>query len=298
MKKIAVLAGVVLTLAMATTSAEAQGRRDYGRDGKWERLGCEEVGRRPDWDVISVGRREGRFSAIRLEAQGNSISILDLKVVYGNGAPDDISVRTEINEGDSTRPLDLRGRDRSIDRIEIVSKKDFRGPGRGRARVCVFGLVADDDRRGDDRYGGGRGDDRGGRGDDRGGRGDDRGGRGDDRYGGGGGGRGGDWEELGCQSVGLLGDRDVIRVGRREGRFKAIKLRVSGNDVHIIDLKVVYGNGAPDDISVRSDIRQGGETRPLDLRGYERSIDRIELIYRAKPNFRGRAKVCALGLQN
>jgi hypothetical protein len=284
MKKIAVLAGVVLTLAMATTSAEAQGRRDYGRDGKWERLGCEEVGRRPDWDVISVGRREGRFSAIRLEAQGNSISILDLKVVYGNGAPDDISVRSEINEGDSTRPLDLRGRDRSIDRIEIVSKKDFRGPGRGRARVCVFGLVADDDRRGDDRYGGGRG--------------DDRGGRGDDRYGGGGGGRGGDWEELGCQSVGLLGDRDVIRVGRREGRFKAIKLRVSGNDVHIIDLKVVYGNGAPDDISVRSDIRQGGETRPLDLRGYERSIDRIELIYRAKPNFRGRAKVCALGLQN
>jgi hypothetical protein len=272
MKQPMVFAGVILTLAMAATSADAQGRRGGGdRDGNWERLGCEEVRGRVDQDVISVGRREGRFKAIRLEAQGNSVSILDLRVVYSNGAPDDIQVRSEINEGDSTRPLDLRGRDRSIDRIEIVSKKDFRGPGRGRARVCAFGLVADDDRRDGDR----RDDDRRG----------DRG-------------RGNDWEELGCQSVGLLGDRDVIRVGRREGRFKAVKLKVSGNDVNILDLKVVYANGDPDDIQVRSQIRQGGETRPLDLRGRERSIDRIELIYRAKPNFKGRARVCAEGLRD
>jgi hypothetical protein len=265
MKRGAVFAGVILTLAMAATSAEAQGRRGGGdRDGNWEQLGCEDVGRRgADRDTINVGRREGRFSAIRLEAQGNSVSILDLKVIYTNGAPDDIQVRSEINEGDSTRPLDLRGRDRAIDRIEIVSKRDFRGPGRGKARVCVFGRVAEDDRRGDRD-----------------------------------GGRGGGWEELGCQSVGLLGDRDVIRVGRREGRFKAIRLNVSGNDVHILDLKVVYTNGAPDDIQVRSEIRQGGQTRPLDLRGRERAIDRIELIYRAKPNFKGRARVCAEGLKN
>ena len=109
--------------------------------------------------------------------------------------------------------------------------------------------------------------------------------------------RGDRWEELGCQSVGLLGDRDTIKVGRREGRFKAIKLNVSGNDVHIMDLKVIYTNGAPDDIQVRSEIRQGGETRPLDLRGRERAIDRVELVYRAKPNFKGKAKVCVTGLQ-
>lgn len=275
MRRSTVFAGAMLVLAMAATSAEAQGRR--GDDDNWERLGCEEVGRRPDWDVISVGRREGRFKAIRLEAKGNSVSLLDLKVVYANGEPDRIPVRSELREGESTRPLDLIGRERAIDRIEIVSKKDFRGPGRGRAAICVFALAANDDRRGDDRRGDRRDDDR----------------RGDDRRGG----YGGNWEELGCQSVGLLGDRDVIRVGRREGQFKAIKLKVSGNDVNILDLKVVYGNGAPDDIPVRSEIRQGGETRPLDLRGYDRAIDRIELIYRAKANFRGRARVCALGLQ-
>ena len=230
-------------------------------DDHWEQLGCQRVGNRADFDEIKVGRREGRYKAIRLEARGNSISILDLKVIYSNGDPDDIQVRSDINEGDHTRPLDLRGRERSIDRIQIVSKKDFKGPGRGRAEVCVSGL------------------------------------QNDDRGGGGGGGGRADWVELGCQSVGFLGDRDVIKVGRREGRFKAIKLNVTGNSVNIMDLKVVYANGDPDDIQVRSEIREGGETRPLDLRGYDRSIDRIEMVYRAKPNFRGRAKVCVSGLQ-
>jgi hypothetical protein len=264
--KTRLIGSILLISAIAASSAYAQ-RRDENRggDGDWERLGCEDVGRRTDKDEIKVGRREGRFSAIRLEAKGNDVSILDLKVIYDRGDPDDIRVRSEIQEGSQTRPLDLRGRDRAIDRIEIVSKRDFKGRGRGKAQVCVYGLKAKDERRGDDRR-------------------DDR--RSDGR-----------WEELGCQSVGLLGDRDTIKVGRREGRFKAIRLNVSGNDVHILDLKVIYTNGDPDDIQVRSEIRQGGETRPYDLRGRERAIDRVELIYRAKPNFKGKARVCVSGLQ-
>ena len=105
------------------------------------------------------------------------------------------------------------------------------------------------------------------------------------------------WEQLGCQKVGFLVDRDVIRVGRRDGKFSAIRLEVSGNTVFMNDLKVVYGNGAPDDIPVRSEIRDGGQTRALDLKGRgERVIDRIEMTYRAKPNFKGSAKVCVMGL--
>jgi hypothetical protein len=284
MRVSALVAGALaLAWGLMPATADAQGRRG---DDRWELLGCERVGNRTDYDVIRVGRREGRFKAIQLEARGNSISVIDLKVIYANGAPDNIPVRSEINEGDRTRPLDLRGRERSIDSIELVTRKDFRGPGRGRAEVCVFGLQDDDrgGRWGDDRRDGDR--DRRGDGDR----------RGDDRGGGFGGGRA-EWVELGCRTVGLVADRDVIPVGRREGRFKAIKLSVGGNDVHILDLKVIYANGAPDDIQVRSRIRQGGETRPLDLRGWERSIDRVEMIYERRLNFRGRAKVCVLGLQ-
>lgn len=109
--------------------------------------------------------------------------------------------------------------------------------------------------------------------------------------------RGDKWEELGCQQVSFIGkDRDVIKVGRREGRFKAIRLHAKGNDVEVLDLKVIYANGAPDDIQVRSNIRQGSQTRPLDLRGRDRAIDRVEMTYKAKLNFKGIATVCVEGL--
>jgi hypothetical protein len=109
--------------------------------------------------------------------------------------------------------------------------------------------------------------------------------------------RGNNWVELGCQQVSFIGkDRDSIRVGRSEGRFKAIRLEARNNDVEVLDLKVVYSNGAPDDIQVRSNIRAGSRTRPLDLKGRERAIQRIELVYRSRPSFKGLATVCAEGL--
>ena len=49
--------------------------------------------------------------------------------IYANGQPDDIRVRRELREGDETRALDLKGRDRVIDRIELTTKREFKGRG-------------------------------------------------------------------------------------------------------------------------------------------------------------------------
>lgn len=234
------LALAVIAATWSAIGAASAQRRDQRDD--WEQLGCVEVGRRPDRDIISVGRREGRFTAIRLSAQGNDVLIEDLKVVYANGQPDDIRVREELRENAETRPLDLQGRDRAIDHIELTLRRDFKGRGHGRATVCVSGFQAEGPRRGDVVEA-----------------------------------RRGGWEELGCVGVGLRPDFDIIEVGRREGRFKAIRLRAKGGDVDIDNLKVVYGNGDPDNIPVRSLLREGQETRPLDLQGWERFISRIEL---------------------
>jgi len=68
------------------------------------------------------------------------------------------------------------------------------------------------------------------------------------------------------------------------------------SSVELLDLKVVYANGAPDDITVRSNIRAGTKTRPLDPKGRERAIQQIEMVYRWRPSFRGVATVCAEGL--
>jgi hypothetical protein len=105
------------------------------------------------------------------------------------------------------------------------------------------------------------------------------------------------WVELGCQQVSFIGkDRDSIKVGRREGRFKAIRLSARGNDVEVLDLKVIYADGQPDDIQVRSRLRAGTQTRPLDLKGRQQAIDRIEMVYKSRPSFKGMATVCVEGL--
>ncbi|MEZ5819085.1 MAG: hypothetical protein R3D44_18600 [Hyphomicrobiaceae bacterium] len=108
--------------------------------------------------------------------------------------------------------------------------------------------------------------------------------------------RPGTWELLGSQKVGFKVDRDVIRVGRQDGRFRAIKLRVLDNDIELLDLRVVYGNGEPDNIPVRQFLRRNSETRTIDLRGNTRFIREIQMTYKSRPNFRGRATVQVFGL--
>ncbi len=255
--------GAVLAAALMFTGVMASDALAQRRDSDWVDLGCQTVSFRVDRDVLRVGRRDGRFGAIRLHARGGDVEMLDLRVIYGNGQPDDIQVRRILRRGDRTNPLDLRGGERVIDRIEMVYRAvpNFRGR---EAIVCVEGLAqaaspppppppppsA------------------------------------------------GAWVELGCKQVSLFGrDRDTVPVGRREGRFKSIRLHVRGADVEMLDLKVIYANGEPDDIPVRHVIRQGERTRPLDLRGWERSINRVDMVYRTIPNFKGLAHVCVEGLQ-
>jgi len=261
--RVAALASALVLVGAMATGAMAQPR---DRAGDWAELGCQRVSFQTDRDTIRVGRREGRFSAIRLTSRGGDVEVLDLKVIYANGEPDDIQVRHILRRGDRTRPLDLRGRERSIDRIEMLYRTvpNFRGR---EAMVCVEGLQG-------------------------------RVAEGPPPSPGPGPGPGGNWVELGCKQVSLFGrDRDTVRVGRREGRFKAIRLHVRGADVEMLDLRVIYANGAPDDIPVRHVIRQGERTRPLDLKGWERAIDRVDMVYRTIPNFKGLANVCVEGLQ-
>jgi len=138
---VSALAGAV---ALAGTFAnDALAQRREGRE-EWVELGCKEVSFRVDRDVLPVGRQEGRFYAIRLYARGGAVEMLDLKVIYANGDPDDIRVRHILDRGERTRPLDLRGRARSIRMIEMV----YRALPNRRDRepiVCVEGLPRERD---------------------------------------------------------------------------------------------------------------------------------------------------------
>jgi hypothetical protein len=115
----------------------ADARRE--RSGGWVLLGAQRAEMlNNDRDTIEVGQRFGRMSAIRLAVKRRSVRINGVRVVYGNGETEDIPIGRELSEGQSTDPIDLRGRGRIIERIELSyrSKLTFKGEG----VVEVWGL--------------------------------------------------------------------------------------------------------------------------------------------------------------
>ena len=114
--------------------------------------------------------------------------------------------------------------------------------------------------------------------------------------GGSGGGGMGDWVRLGCKDVRFLVDRDTLRVGR-DGRFAALRLKVRNAPVEMFSLRVTFGNGARLDVPVREVLLPGMGSRPIDLMGNNRGIDRIDMLYRSIPTNKGTAEVCIDGLE-
>jgi hypothetical protein len=271
-KGLSVLAAALALAATLAVDAMAQRRDRDGDRRDWVLLGERTVSFRADRDAIDIRQaedwwRDRGFRRLHLIAERSDIHLMSVRLVYFNGFSEDFNVDRMIREGQD-QPIDLRGERKYLRRIELIyrSRPSFEG----RAVMKIYGVPA--------------------------------------RFGpspapvlppiGAGPGPGAEWVELGCKRVSLFGvDRDAIDVGRREGRFRAIRLHVRGADIQLLDLTVIYANGSPDTLPIRSLVRQGDHTRPLDLRGRGRSINRIEMTYVTIPNFKGQARVCAEGLQ-
>ena len=215
---------------------------------KEELLGTAVFEARPQRDVVKVGAKEGRFKAIRMEVKNNDVEVLDLKVVYGNGAADDIQVRESFKAGSSSRVIDLVGHKRAIK--EIVVTYVARKP----AKILFFGVE-------------------------------------------GAAASSASWERLGCKQVGFHVDRDTLKVGRKDGSFAKIKMKVKSAPIEFFGARVVFGNGGKQDIKFNQIVKAGSESRPIDLKGDERGISQIVLLYRSIPTFKGKAEVCVDGLQ-
>lgn len=88
------------------------------------------------------------------------------------------------------------------------------------------------------------------------------------------------WEKLGDRYVNHSVDRDEIKVTAKDGRFDAIKLRVTRRPVRFRDVKVHFGNGEVQDVEVRKRIPAGGETRVIALKGdQKRVIEKVVFWY-------------------
>lgn len=104
-----------------------------------------------------------------------------------------------------------------------------------------------------------------------------------------------EWRFIGDKNVRFGLDHDVIHLGNVSDDFRQIKLRVTEGPLKILDMKVYFDNDEVQDIALRSRIRQGGESRVIDLVGGSRHLKKIEFWYETRGFVKGRSSVAVWG---
>ena len=102
---------------------------------------------------------------------------------------------------------------------------------------------------------------------------------------------------LGEAHVDGAADHDKIKIGRSEGRSRALQIRVDYAAVEFNHVVVHYANGTSEEVQVRQKIRAGGSTRDIDLSGGDRAIDNVEFWYERANYGSTRPRVRLYGFQ-
>jgi hypothetical protein len=221
------LAGIAIAIAALPAQA-----------AQWVQLGEQTVNHRTDRDTLYVGAYEGRYEALRFRVTGNEVAFAEVRVIYGNGTSEVLDVKEHVQPGEVTRPYDLRGQHRIIERVEFLYQSESQWA--RRATVQVLGLM--DTATAGPSFG--------------------------------------EWTSLGTREVNLDVDHDTINLSYGAGRFRSIRFHVSGEPIHLYDIRVTFGNGQVQTLNFDEHIPAGSYSRSFDLAGRERVISRIDLVYK------------------
>ena len=101
------------------------------------------------------------------------------------------------------------------------------------------------------------------------------------------------WEKLGSKRVDFAGDHDVISVGRFEGFFTALQIRMKRGSINMQRMQVVFGNGQVKDIPLKNNFNEGDASRVIDLPGNVRVIREVDFWYDTK-GFEGKRAIVEL----
>jgi hypothetical protein len=108
----------------------------------------------------------------------------------------------------------------------------------------------------------------------------------------------GSWRMLGSVQANLRADHDIIVVAGPYDYFRKLKFKVTNASLNMQRMIVRYDDGGrPENIDVRYNIPQGGESRVIDLIGGKRKIKSVEFWYDTKGILNGRANVTLLGIK-
>lgn len=105
----------------------------------------------------------------------------------------------------------------------------------------------------------------------------------------------GRWELLGRQEADFQNDHDRIDVGRKEGSFRQIQIRVDRGPVDIHNMILTFDNGETYKANIRHRFNEGSKSHVIDLPGNRRVIKKIDFNYRSTDRREGKATVAVYG---
>lgn len=261
------LAILALLLVAGSASADPE-PRDHRKvtafddvdASRWTLLGDRKV-RKKKRDTITVGAYEGRFDQLLVVVDGSAMNLKKMTVFFGNGKKYKPKLKHHFKHGDRTLVIDLPGKDRIIEKIELKYDALARG---ARAHVRVYGR---DTRAGQDPapppYTPPVFDAKG-------------------------------WDELGERTVDGKHDQDVIEVGKDDGRFTKVAFVVHDSDLVLEEVTITFGNGETMTNSQKIVFQEGSRTGAIDLAGEKRFIKKITFRYSNLPGG-GKARVVVYG---
>ena len=103
----------------------------------WTLLGQQQVGFKTERERITVGAKEGRFKELLVMVKGAGLAIDEMTVTLGNKKEVKLNVKQELKEGESTKPIELPGKDRGIRHVDFVYRTTTKGS--GKATVMLYG---------------------------------------------------------------------------------------------------------------------------------------------------------------
>jgi len=112
------------------------------------------------------------------------------------------------------------------------------------------------------------------------------------------GGAPGSWRILGTTHANHTADHDMIIVAGPYDWFRKLKFKVTDAPLNMLRMIVRYDDGGlPENVDIRFNIPQGGESRVIDLKGGKRKIKSVDFWYETKGFLKGRADVTLFGMK-
>lgn len=192
-------------------------------------------------DVIRVQSCNPLIDRVQMRVQGADVSIQRLVLRFKNGQVDEVDIRSNFKDGESTRWVDLPGSARCVDRIAVIGKSAL-GSSFRPALIEFFGATRTITNTPPPSTSF-------------------------------------NTRVLGETRLSpSTRDMEVVRVESCNPRVERLQLRAKNADANIRFLALRFKNGQVEELDVRSFLPRGASTRWIDIPNSGRCIDRIGII--------------------